>query len=119
MAYRDKEKQAEAAHWHYVNNRDAMKAKAKYNNQRARKRNREFVKEFLTNNPCVDCGESDPVVLEFDHRDYSRKTVAISTLAGQSVSLDRLRFEMAKCDVRCANCHRRKTYMNKEHLNRR
>lgn len=58
--------------------------------------------------PCVDCGEPDPIVLDFDHRDRKAKSFTISAYYA-NVSEARLRAEIAKCDVRCANCHRRKT----------
>ena len=65
-----------------------------------------FLLEYFRDHPCLDCGETDPVVLEFDHlRD---KEFGISSglrdRNRQSV-LD----EIAKCDVVCANCHRRRT----------
>lgn len=67
---------------------------------------------YLESHPCVDCGESDPVVLEFDHV-RGRKRAEISALVSSSKSLSSLRAqldaEIAKCEVRCANCHRRKT----------
>jgi hypothetical protein len=56
---------------------------------------------------CVDCGEGDPVVLDFDHRADKRGDV--SKLAAWGVSIATLQREIAKCDVRCANCHRRRT----------
>jgi len=56
------------------------------------------------------------VVLEFDHVrgvkiwEISRMRVRASERA--------LLSEIEKCDVRCANCHRRKTYREKDHLRR-
>lgn len=59
-------------------------------------------------NPCVDCGEDDPVVLEFDHV-RGDKAGSISLMIHNGVSLETLIIEINKCQVRCANCHRRKT----------
>lgn len=70
-------------------------------------RNKQFVWDYLKEHPCVDCGESDPIVLEFDHT--KDKKVAISNLAGQGVGIETITEEIGKCEVRCANCHRRKT----------
>lgn len=74
--------------------------------QEYRTRNARFVLEYLEKSCCVDCGESDPIVLEFDHRDD--KVSGICELM-DNASISSLEIEMAKCDVRCANCHRRKT----------
>ena len=57
---------------------------------------------------CLDCGERDMIVLEFDHRDPTTKSFSISD-RGQTVSLKRLHAELEKCDVVCANDHRRRT----------
>ena len=64
--------------------------------------------EYLKNHSCVTCGESDPIVLEFDHRDRSDKIESVSVMTRNS-SWKRIEFEIQKCDVLCANCHRRKT----------
>lgn len=74
--------------------------------QRARIRNSRFLYEYLLSHPCVDCGESDPIVLEFDHID---RTTKLFTISGRDVGLNRLMEEISKCEVRCANCHRRRT----------
>lgn len=68
----------------------------------------EKIYDYLRDHPCVDCGETDPVVLEFDHV-YGQKSYEISTMAWRLVSWHSLKEELAKCEVRCANCHRRKT----------
>lgn len=67
---------------------------------------RSFLAAHLETHPCVDCGEADPIVLEFDHV-RGKKLAAVSTLA--RISLKGVVAEVAKCDVRCGNCHRRKT----------
>ena len=77
-------------------------------NRQNRQRNREYVWAHLSAHPCLDCGEPDPVVLEFDHV-RGQKVRAIGDLINRAASLETLRTEMAKCEVRCANCHRRKT----------
>ena len=65
------------------------------------------VLEYLREHPCVDCGEADPIVLEFDHlRD---KVSNISAMASSSQPWDKILAEIAKCEVVCANCHRRRT----------
>jgi 5-methylcytosine-specific restriction endonuclease McrA len=65
-----------------------------------------FLIDYLREHPCVDCGETDPVVLEFDHlRDKCFGVgQGFRDRSWQSV-LD----EIAKCEVVCANCHRRRT----------
>ena len=73
-----------------------------------RDRNRTMVHRYLAANACVDCGERDPVVLEFDHVKGNKKRT-ISQMIAWGVSENTLREEIQKCVLRCANCHRRKT----------
>lgn len=73
-----------------------------------RERNRVLLVEYLTSHPCVDCGETDVVVLDFDHRDPAQKKRDVSKIAGRSPWPAVVK-EIEKCDVRCANCHRRRT----------
>jgi hypothetical protein len=89
---------------HYLNpDRKAAITKSRADNRR---RNMLFLLAYLSEHPCVDCGEEDPIVLDFDHV-KGEKSHNISAMAGNS--LDSIKSEIEKCEVRCANCHRRKT----------
>lgn len=97
---------AEYKREHYAAHRD------RYVTQAVR-RKRELIVErttqliaFLRQQPCLDCGESDPLVLEFDHIGNKRFDISqgLRDRNWQSV-LD----EISTCDVVCANCHRRRT----------
>ena len=74
---------------------------------------RRMMMEFYLKNPCVDCGETDPRVLDFDH--INNKKVNISTLLSKEYSWDSILEEASKCQIRCANCHRRKTSIEQSH----
>ena len=65
---------------------------------------------FLSTKKCVDCGENDPIVFEFDHKDPSIKFKPISKMLSGHYSWNSLLKEIEKCEIRCANCHRRKSY---------
>jgi len=68
----------------------------------------DMVTEYLLEHPCVDCGESNPIVLEFDHRDPTIKDSEVTRLISYA-SWERVEAEMNKCDVVCSNCHRKRT----------
>jgi 5-methylcytosine-specific restriction endonuclease McrA len=97
---------AEYKQEHYALNREryieqAMRRKRRLADERAA-----FLVEYFRTHPCVDCGERDPLVLDFDH--LGEKTFSIARGLRDRSWATLLR-EIAKCEVRCANCHRRKT----------
>ena len=53
---------------------------------------------------CVDCGNTDIRVLEFDHV-RGTKIDGIARMVSNEVGFATLRAELAKCEVRCKNCH--------------
>ena len=71
-------------------------------------RNLSRVTNILNSRSCVDCGLSDPLVLEFDHA-CDNKTADVSRLVVDGVRWERVLAEIEKCVIRCANCHRRTT----------
>ncbi len=70
----------------------------------------EAIGRYLSDHPCVDCGESDLRVLDFDHREGASKHTEVMKLAQDGYSIARVLAEIEKCDVRCRNCHARVTY---------
>ena len=92
---------------HYKNNREYYLKKATINRKRGQARLREFLFTYKKEHPCVDCGESDPIVLEFDH--IENKVDGLARMATRALKLSTIIAEISKCDVVCANCHKRRT----------
>lgn len=94
---------------HYRANKSAYVEKAKKGDRRMRQRNRSAVREILERTGCSDCGEKNIRVLEFDHRNPEEKEINVAQAIGLW-GLKRLQAEIAKCDVVCVNCHKRRTH---------
>lgn len=92
----------------YPRNRSKHIAATKINSLKYKLAAQEFVTCYLRLHPCIDCGEADLRVLDFDHV-RGQKDWSVSKLIGNNATLDKLKYEIAKCDIRCANCHRKKT----------
>jgi hypothetical protein len=98
---RDCNKAYHYKHW------DRHMAQIRERSKQVLERNRRLMVEYLRAHPCVDCGETDIIVLEFDHlRD---KSANVSSLMMRKNEWQRVLNEIAKCQVVCANCHRRRT----------
>lgn len=75
------------------------------------------VRRFTTTikRKCMDCGGSfPPECMDLDHRDREEKFRAVGEMG--RYSFVRVREEVAKCDVVCANCHRIRTHQRGDHL---
>jgi hypothetical protein len=92
---------------HYNDNKASYIARANANKQRYKLANLVKLHQYLLNHPCVDCGESEPIVLEFDH--VKIKLREVGNLVKDGHSWDRIEREIENCEVRCANCHRKVT----------
>ena len=93
---------------HYLANKPDYVRRAIAQVRQRRDVNRREIVRYLAAHPCVDCGVTNPVVLEFDHRDPDQKLMSVANMR-TSRRWPRVLAEIAKCDVRCANCHRRRT----------
>jgi hypothetical protein len=91
---------------YHQKNWDRHMAQIRARRERRRAANKAFIIDYLRVHPCVDCGETDIVVLEFDHLRDKRANVSYLIQGGE---MQRLCEEIEKCDVVCANCHRRRT----------
>lgn len=65
----------------------------------------DYIVSYLITHACVDCGEGNILVLDFDHV-RSGKIKSVMTMAHEGAPISKLAREIIKCDVRCANCHR-------------
>jgi 5-methylcytosine-specific restriction endonuclease McrA len=98
---------AEYQHLWYLKNRESVLTRVRIQQDRVAAENRDRVSQYLFEHPCIDCGEADPVVLDFDHlRD---KRWEVSFMVANGFAWPTIELEIAKCQVLCANCHARKT----------
>lgn len=96
------EEHREYSRRHYQKNKQYYIEKSKKARLKNRESNQEYLIEYLLSHPCVDCGEKDILVLEFDH--VNGKNFSINAY----LSLTRIKTELTLCEVRCANCHTRR-----------
>ena len=61
--------------------------------------------QYLLEHPCVECGEDNPVLLEFDHLNPKTKKKAIARMLTSNAWVA-IAKEIAKCQVLCVKCHR-------------
>lgn len=102
-----KECQSEYNKNYYQENSEEIKEKTAPRRDAHKLASKQLVINYLLDHPCIDCGEKDIVVLDFDH--IGDKEYNIADMIRMGFSLDAIRNEISKCVVRCANCHRRKT----------
>ena len=94
---------------HYYKNIDYYVEKAVRRKKAYLRETYKRILDYLLEHPCVDCNETDPIVLEFDHIDSQTKLDAISDMVKCQRPWRVIFAEIQKCQVRCANCHMRKT----------
>lgn len=113
MSYKNVDDRRACSALHYQSNTGVYKKRAREWTRNQRKILSELVQSYLNLHPCVDCGETDVIVLEFDHV-RGEKRLDVSRMVNSAVSVSTINTEISKCEVRCANCHRRKTYKQRK-----
>lgn len=80
-----------------------------------------FINGYKAAKGCTACGEHEVAVLDLDHRDPALKHPKLRRANGgardfANLGLDDIKTELEKCEVLCANCHRRKTADAKDRM---
>lgn len=92
---------------HYQAHQAYYIRKARERKRRVIIEHREWIANYLLLHPCVDCGDPDPNCLDFDHV-RGKKRCHVSRMVG-NYGWEEIEKEIAKCEVRCASCHRKRT----------
>jgi hypothetical protein len=80
------------------------------NTRAEREKRKWFDDEIVAKSKCLKCGENHPGCLDFHHRDPSDKHMEVTKMVKAKCSKAKILKEIAKCDVLCANCHRKLHY---------
>ena len=99
--------QSRVSKQHYKDNKQSYMARVRAREVLVIVDNQKRLAEYLACHPCIDCGQADVRVLEFDHVRGKKSASITRMLNGAPWSA--IEAEIAKCEVRCANCHRIKT----------
>ena len=100
---RRREQQREYAANYYANNKQKQIAA----NAKRKRATMVWFREYKATLKCMKCGENHPACLDFHHKDPSEKDMALQKIMVSGRSKKRIMEEINKCDVLCANCHRK------------
>ncbi len=112
MPYKDPEKRRECRRRWYHNNKESEKAHIK----KRKKEIRNWFNEFRKTLKCEKCGEDHPATLDFHHANKNEKEGGIAFMAFYGYSINKIKKEIEKCIVLCANCHRKEHYEENKNL---
>lgn len=115
MPYKDKIKNisyhAKYSKDHYRKNKEKYKKRT----MRRRQEMNDWYFEYKKKFKCEKCGFNDFRCIDFDHKDRKIKFMGVSKMIRYGFSKYRIIEEIKKCNPLCANCHRIKTWDNKEY----
>lgn len=94
---------------HYREYGDAYRERAKLRRARIRRALQNQLIDYMKDKSCSVCNEADIRVLEFDHLDRRTKFFSIARAITDGLEWSKILDEMEKCQVLCANCHKKRT----------
>ena len=107
MPYKDPEKRRACRRKWYAENKKSEKSHVKRRKLEIKK----WFQEYKSSLKCLKCGENHVSTIDFHHR-VGNKENGISKMVADGYSIDRIQKELEKCDVLCANCHRKVHFEN-------
>lgn len=86
---------------HYQNNKTIYKSRAKERTIAARI----WLSQYKQGKSCSRCDETHPACLQFHHIDPTVKEGELAKAATNGWAIERIKEEISKCIILCANCH--------------
>lgn len=77
------------------------------NVMKRKKETQAWLRSLKLGQKCLYCPETYPACLDYHHRDENEKSFNISKAPSGGYSRERILLEISKCDLVCANCHRK------------
>tara|TARA_Y100000401_G_C8325351_1_gene227858 strand:+ start:3772 stop:4248 length:477 start_codon:yes stop_codon:yes gene_type:complete len=93
----------------YQRNKERIKKENKAKKKRRKILHWTRIVERYYRKGCVDCGIKNVKLLEFDHVKGNKKN-GVGTMVAENYGWKAIKKEIEKCEVRCRNCHRLKTW---------
>lgn len=106
MAQKNKEKARENWRRWYYKNKAIHIARVRRHEKESRVKVRKWLDDYKMLKTCSKCGFSHPKALDFHHVDPLSKEESVSSAVTQGWSISRIKKEIEKCILLCANCHR-------------
>ena len=102
MPYKDPDKRREFRRKWYAKNKVSEIAHVKRRKLEIRK----WFLKYKSGLKCSKCGEGHVATIDFHHM-VGEKEHGISMMVAEGYSIKRIQKELGKCEVLCANCHRK------------
>ena len=106
-SHKDPEKRRESHRKYMRDWYQKNKSKQLKYNKSVKKAYKAWWKEYKATLSCNRCGENHPATIDFHHKNPAEKKTSVYELTNNNMGRERVMEEVAKCEVLCANCHRK------------
>jgi len=97
--------EGQTENWYELNKDEVIQRK-----QERREEKKKWFRSYKKEKNCVECGEDDWRCLVFDHKNPEEKKKSVSKMVNSGYAKETILEEITKCQVLCANCHRKRTF---------